>query len=125
MCQWLFNKSKSMSKLLLKRQVSVKIIVTDTWKNMMISGFRNELSKISEIITANSLVESELSHLEQLKNQINQKIYFISNLKEGDIIHYGTIDNFFYVKKGDNLIKKMNVEITLKDGVIEQISGQL
>lgn len=125
MCQWLFNKSKSMSKLLLKRQVSVKIIVTDTWKNMMISGFRNELSKISEIITANSLVESELSHLEQLKNQINQKIYFISNLKEGDIIHYGTIDNFFYVKKGDNLIKKMNVEIILKDGVIEQISGQL
>lgn len=125
MCQWLFNKSKSMSKLLLKRQVSVKIIVTDTWKNMMISGFRNELSKISEIITANSLVESELSHLEQLKNQINQKIYFISNLKEGDIIHYGTIDNFFYVKKGDNLIKKMNVEITLKDGVIEQISGEL
>ncbi|MEM0333570.1 MAG: YlqD family protein [Candidatus Aenigmatarchaeota archaeon] len=109
----------------MKRQVSVKIIVTDTWKNMMISGFRNELSKISEIITANSLVESELSHLEQLKNQINQKIYFISNLKEGDIIHYGTIDNFFYVKKGDNLIKKMNVEITLKDGVIEQISGQL
>ncbi|MEM6520981.1 MAG: YlqD family protein, partial [Cyanobacteria bacterium P01_C01_bin.70] len=32
---------------------------------------------------------------------------------------------FFTVDKGDNLVKKMQVEILIRDGVIEDIRGEL
>ena len=37
----------------------------------------------------------------------------------------GQVESFFRVSQGDNLIKKMQVEILLRDGVIEEIRGEL
>ncbi|HHP7230806.1 MAG TPA: YlqD family protein, partial [Xenococcaceae cyanobacterium] len=35
------------------------------------------------------------------------------------------MESFFRVEKGDNLVKKLNVEIVLRDGVIEDIRGEI
>ncbi len=37
----------------------------------------------------------------------------------------GQIENFFQVRKGDNLIQKLNIEIVIRDGVIEEIRGDI
>jgi hypothetical protein len=33
------------------------------------------------------------------------------------------MESFFDVQEGDNLVEKLNVEIILRDGVIEEIRG--
>ena len=40
-------------------------------------------------------------------------------------VSQGQIESIFTVAEGDNLINKMQVEILLRDGVIEAIRGDL
>ena len=40
-------------------------------------------------------------------------------------VSQGQIESVFYVGVGDNLIQKMQVEVLLRDGVIEEIRGDL
>ena len=40
-----------------------------------------------------------------------------------DIVDQGQIDSFCNVTVGDNLIKKMQVSITVKDGIIQSIDN--
>jgi hypothetical protein len=39
----------------------------------------------------------------------------------GDEVTQGQLDSYFTVSKGDNLIALMQVEVVLRDGVIEDI----
>jgi len=36
-----------------------------------------------------------------------------------------TIESFFNVAVGDNLVRKLQVELLIKDGVIQEIRGEL
>jgi hypothetical protein len=38
-------------------------------------------------------------------------------------VQQGQIDSIFRVETGDNLIEKMQVEILLRDGIVEAIRG--
>ncbi|NEO61694.1 MAG: hypothetical protein F6J98_15145, partial [Moorea sp. SIO4G2] len=40
-------------------------------------------------------------------------------------VSQGQLESFFRVEEGDNLVKKMNVEILLRDGVIQEIRGDI
>lgn len=40
-------------------------------------------------------------------------------------VDQGQIDSFFRIEPGDNLIQKMRVEILLRDGVVEEIRGDI
>lgn len=40
-------------------------------------------------------------------------------------VSQGQIESVFYAGVGDNLIEKMQVEVLLRDGVIEEIRGNL
>jgi hypothetical protein len=35
------------------------------------------------------------------------------------------MDSFFDVQEGDNLVEKLNIEIVLRDGIIEEIRGKI
>ena len=35
------------------------------------------------------------------------------------------LESFFRVEKGDNLVAKMNVELVLRDGIVEEIRGEI
>jgi hypothetical protein len=37
----------------------------------------------------------------------------------------GQMESFFTLEKGDNLVKKLNVEIVVRDGVVEEIRGEI
>ncbi len=35
------------------------------------------------------------------------------------------MESFFRIEKGDNLVKKLNVEVVLRDGIVEEIRGEI
>jgi len=40
-------------------------------------------------------------------------------------VSQGQMDSFFYVKQGDNLLNKLQVEVLLEDGIVREIRGEL
>lgn len=142
------------TKLLLRRQIAVKAVVTPLWKedarrqlqaqlnqidlqiqqlDLQVQQVLNELRKSGE---AQDLVNARIQEVQgqannqkaqllQQKNIILQQLDQVQRLEEGQEVDQGQVDNFFYVTKGDNLIQKMQVEILMRDGVIEEIRGTL
>ena len=47
----------------------------------------------------------------------------VRDLKMDEIVDQGQVDSFCDVSVGDNLIKKMQVSITVKDGIIQSINN--
>ena len=47
----------------------------------------------------------------------------VRELKMDEIVDQGQVDSFCDVSVGDNLIKKMQVSITVKDGIIQSINN--
>lgn len=70
-------------------------------------------------------VNTRRSELLEQKNQALQQLNQVQLLQLDQEVEQGQIDSFFAVQQGDNLIKKMQVEILLRDGVIEEIRGEL
>ncbi|UZQ55274.1 YlqD family protein [Trichothermofontia sichuanensis B231] len=70
-------------------------------------------------------VNQKKSELLEQKNQILQQLQQVQMLELEQEVNQGQIDSFFRVQKGDNLIQKMQVEILLRDGVVEDIRGNV
>ncbi|MCM1984886.1 YlqD family protein [Lyngbya confervoides] len=68
---------------------------------------------------------AQKSELLEQKSQILKQIDQVQNFEMETEVEQGQIENFFHVKKGDNLVQKMQVEILIRDGVIEDIRGLL
>lgn len=62
--------------------------------------------------------------LEQ-KNQILQQLNQVQGFEMEQIVEQGQIEGFFNAKQGDNLVAKMQVEIVIRDGIIQDINGEL
>ncbi|NJM68057.1 MAG: hypothetical protein HC851_21510 [Acaryochloris sp. RU_4_1] len=59
------------------------------------------------------------------KNLILDQLNQVQGLELEQEVEQGQIDSFFYIKQGDHLIRKMQIEVLLRDGVIEEIRGDL
>ncbi|NJN39086.1 MAG: hypothetical protein HC790_10805 [Acaryochloridaceae cyanobacterium CSU_3_4] len=59
------------------------------------------------------------------KNQVLQQLNLVQSLDMEQEVEQGQIDSFFYIKTGDHLVRRMQVEILLRDGVVEAIRGDL
>lgn len=70
-------------------------------------------------------VNNQRSELLERKNQALQQLQQLQLLELNQEVNQGQIDSFFQVHQGDNLIQKMQVEVLLRDGVIEEIRGEL
>ncbi len=79
-------------------------------------------AKIQEV---QGQANTQKSELLQQKNVVLQQLNQVQQLEFEVEVDQGQMDNFFYVQKGDNLVQKMQVEILLRDGVIEDIRGTL
>lgn len=66
--------------------------------------------------------EQKIKLLDQ-KNQLLQQYNTVSNLELNQEVIQGNVESFFRVQQGDNLIKRMQVEILLEDGIIKEIRG--
>lgn len=142
--------------LLLKRPVTVKVIVTPRWKEeaqQQLQAQVNQLdAQIQQLemqgqraiaeIQRQSLVPLPPSASQQIDNiqlQVNerksefleQKNQFLQQLQQVQLLELNQevaqaqLESFFRVEKGDNLVLKMNVEIVLRDGVVEEIRGEI
>ncbi len=70
-------------------------------------------------------VNQKKSELLEEKNQQLQQLQQVQLLELDQEVSQGTIESFFRVEIGDNLVRKMNVEILLRDGIVEEIRGDI
>ncbi len=145
----------SPSSLTLKRAITVKAVVTPLWKEeaqkqlqgqinqidgnlqqLEIQGQRmiSELQKqgnaedpnlAQQIGNVQNKLNQDKSQLLQQKNQILQQLQQVQTLELNNEVSQGQMESFFQVNVGDNLIRKMQVEILLRDGIIEEIRGEM
>ncbi|HEY9874904.1 MAG TPA: YlqD family protein [Candidatus Obscuribacterales bacterium] len=70
-------------------------------------------------------VNQRKSEMLDQKNQILQQLQQVQFLELNQEVNQGQIEGFFNIQQGDNLIVKMQVEILLRDGVVEEIRGDI
>lgn len=70
-------------------------------------------------------VNKKKSEILEKKNQALQQLQQVQILELEQEFFQGQMESFFEVKKGDNLVRKLNVEIIVRDGVVEEIRGDL
>jgi len=140
--------------LTIKRSISIKAVVTTTWKedaenelSKAISGTDQQLSQLEQEgqqvvsnIRSQSInpldprvqeqvgqiqqqVAGKRNELEEQKRNLLQQQNQVRELKLDDIVEQGQVDSFCEVSVGDDLIKKMQVSITVKDGIIQSIEN--
>ncbi len=68
-------------------------------------------------------VGAKRNELEEQKRNLLQQQSQVRDLKMDEIVDQGQVDSFCNVSVGDNLIKKMQVSITVKDGIIQSINN--
>ena len=68
-------------------------------------------------------VAAKRNELEEQKRNLLQQQSQVRELKMDEIVDQGQVDSFCVVSVGDNLIKKMQVSITVKDGIIQSINN--
>ncbi|BAI88822.1 hypothetical protein B9T07_11705 [Limnospira fusiformis CCALA 023] len=80
---------------------------------------------LTQIENIQNQVNEQKSKLLDQKNQILQQLQQLQTLELEQEVSQGQIESVFTVEKGDNLIRKMQVEILLRDGVVEEIRGDI
>ncbi len=69
-------------------------------------------------------VAAKRNEIEEQKRNLLQQQSQVRELKMDEIVDQGQVDSFCDVTVGDNLIEKMQVSITVKDGVIQSIDNK-
>ena len=78
----------------------------------------NEIASVQEQNKGNQPEVSSSDQLELVINKTEEK-----PVAKSEIVDQGQVDSFCDVTVGDNLIEKMQVSITVKDGVIQSIDN--
>ena len=68
-------------------------------------------------------VAAKRNELEEQKRNLLQQQNQVREFKMDEIVDQGQLDSFCDISVGDNLIKKMQVSITVKDGIIQSIDN--
>ena len=68
-------------------------------------------------------VAAKRNEIEEQKRNLLQQQSQVRELQMDEIVDQGQVDSFCDVNVGDNLIEKMQVSITVKDGVIQSIDN--
>ena len=80
---------------------------------------------IQQIDNVQIQVNQKKSELLEQKNRILQQLQQVQLLEMEQEVNQGQMESFFKVVQGDDLIQKMQVEILLRDGVVENIRGTI
>lgn len=135
-----------MSSLSLRRQVLIKAIVTDQFKQAAVAELQTALQQIDEQFQQlefqarravaelekkgtpeqqaqlKAQIDGDRQRLLATKNEVMQKLHIIGQLQSGQEFVQGNVENFVDVKVGDNLYAKLAApEVIVKDGVVVEI----
>jgi len=80
---------------------------------------------VQQIENIQGQVNQEKSKLLEQKNQSLQQLQQVQVLDLEQEVSQGQIDGTFTVGVGENLIQKMQVEVLLRDGIVEEIRGDI
>lgn len=80
---------------------------------------------VQQISNVQVQVNQRKSEILEKKNQILQQLQQVQILEMDQEVNQGQIEGFFRVETGDNLIRKMQVEVLLRDGIVEEIRGDV
>jgi hypothetical protein len=70
-------------------------------------------------------VNQKKSEILEKKNQILQQLQQVQLLELDQEVVQAQMESFFRLQQGDNLVKKLNVEVVIRDGVVEEIRGEI
>jgi hypothetical protein len=70
-------------------------------------------------------VNQQKSQILDRKNQFLQQMQQVQLCELGQEVAQAQMESFFTIAKGDNLVQKLNVEIVIRDGVVEEIRGEM
>jgi YlqD protein len=70
-------------------------------------------------------VNQKKSELLEQKNQFLQNLQQVQYLELDQEVNQFQMEGFFRIELGDNLISKTQVEIVLRDGIVEDIRGDI
>ena len=70
-------------------------------------------------------INEKKSELLEQKNQLLQNLQQVQILESDQEVNQFQMEGFFRVEIGENLISKMQVEIVMRDGVVEEIRGDI
>ena len=86
-------------------------------------GANPQLKKQAETIQAQ--VNQKKAEMLEKKNQFLQQLQQIQLLELNQEVIQTQMESFFRLEQGDNLVKKLNIEVVLRDGVVEEIRGEV
>ena len=80
---------------------------------------------IKQIDTIKGQINQKKGELLNKKSQLLQQLQQVQTLELDREVVQAQMESFFRIEKGDNLVKKLNVEVVIRDGVVEDIRGEL
>ena len=110
------NIDQQLSQLELEGQQIVNNIRSQS-VNPLDPRVQEQVSQVQQQIAA------KRNEIEEQKRNLLQQQSQVRELKMDEIVDQGQVDSFCDVTVGDNLIGKMQVSITVKDGVIQSIDN--
>ncbi len=144
------------SRLLLKRPITVKVIVTPLWKEEVQQQLQGQITELDgQIQTLDMQGQKAIAELQQgsivpltpeaqaqirnIENQVSQKkrelldkknqalqqMQQIQTLELDQEIVQGQMESLFRLEKGDNIVEKLRVEIVVRDGIVQEIRGDV
>jgi hypothetical protein len=78
-----------------------------------------------QIESIQTQVNKKKSEFLEKKNQMLQQLQQIQLLELEQEVVQAQMESFFRLEQGDNLVKKLNVEVVIRDGIVEEIRGDL
>jgi len=142
------SEKKESRKITLQRTITIKVIVTEEFKNYLISELERAINNLDTQLNSmesqgKKLIDTLKKQGEKTKKQVSaiaqqinldkqqeslakedltKKINEAKGLKIGAEFVQGTVNGFIDVGKGDNLYKLLGgMEIIIKDGVVQEI----
>jgi len=144
------------SGLVLRRPVTLTVIVTPRWKEEMQQQLQAQVDQLDiqlqqlDLKAKQAMIELQKqlpsvtnaqsnAKMQNLQGQINQeknkilqkKNQFLQQMQQAQLaelnseIQQTQLESFFRVEKGDNLVNKMNIEVVMRDGIVEDIRGDV
>lgn len=143
----------STNSLMLKRTIRIKAIVTPLWKKEMQEYLTIQMNALDEQLQQIekseyqaiasiklpsddpntqrqvNLIQAEATkqrtELLDKKNQLLTDLQNLHLLEMESEIEQMQVEGLFHLREGENLISKLNVEVILRDGLVEEIRGDV
>ncbi|MEA5468573.1 YlqD family protein [Spirulina sp. 06S082] len=80
---------------------------------------------LQQIESIQNQVNQKKNELQQKKNQLLQQLDRTATLEMDQEVVQGQLEGSCNIEVGDNLVRKLQVEILVRDGIIEEIRGEI